>query len=76
MCNFPFFSILKESRKETEQQKVKQDELSNVNTKMQEEHKMNLEKDSKMSLLRQKFQVQTVFIDRYWTWLWFKPNDQ
>ena len=50
-------NIVVESRKEAEQMKQKQAELSNVNTKMAEEHKQNLEKDSKMTLLRQKFQV-------------------
>ena len=37
--------------------KQRQVELSNVSTKMEEEHKLNLEKDSRMALLRQKFQV-------------------
>ena len=47
--------------------KQKQAELSNVNTKMAEEHKQNLEKDSKMTLLRQKFQVQYfIHIDEYY----------
>ena len=51
-------NIIVDSRKEAEQMKQKQAELSYVNTKMAEEHKQNLEKDSKMTLLRQKFQVQ------------------
>ena len=46
-----------ESRKEAEHMKQRQVELSNVSTKMEEEHKLNLEKDSRMALLRQKFQV-------------------
>ena len=54
-------ALFSENRKETEQMKLKHAELNNVSSKMEEEHKLNLEKDSKMALLRQKFPVGCLF---------------